>query len=231
MKGRSGEGYVFNTNMINSVDDLVAEYEEKTGNQDTIKRVIKWTPGYVKDAFVSNCIALGISQGFSEPFDANGFTSTLRHIAKIVYCLKTDKARIFDWKDNYNKFVYGMSQDVIFRVHIAFHLALRNDTTYWQELKQAAKKFDTKQRLVDAIFDPNRKHLPGNNNNLPYSQNVFVNQAIYSQVLIPKQQCLLNIDEHKEKLAVEFFQHFDRVNQLKAESAPAITSFYERVYP
>ena len=231
MKGRSGEGYVFNSNMINSIDDLVAEYEEKTGNQDTIKRVIKWTPGYVKNAFVHNCIALGISQGFSEPFDANGFTSTLRHIAKIVDCLKDDVQRTFDWKELYNKFVHNISQDVIFRVHIAFHLALRNDTMYWQELKQAAQKFDTRQRLIEAIFDPKRKHLPGSNNNLPYSQNVFVNQAIYSQVLIPKQQCMLNIDEHKEKLAVEFFQHFDRVNQLKANSAPAITSFYERLYP
>lgn len=231
MKGRSGEGYVFNSSMINNVDSIVEEYEQVTGRRDTIKRVIRWTPGYLKESFVHNCIALGISQGFSEPFDANGFTSTLRHIEKIVDYIKQDHQRQWGWQAEFNRHVRDISQDVIFRVQTAFHLAQRNDTDYWRELKVAAAKFQTRERLVEAIFDPRRRRLPGDANDLPYSQNVFVNQAIYNGIEIPRERCLLNISEHTERLAVEFFEHFDRVNQIKAQAALPITEFYERLYP
>jgi len=231
MRGRSGEGYVFNSGMVKNVDSIVDEYEQATGRDDTIKRMIRWTPGYLKKSFVHNCIALGISQGFSEPFDANGFTSTLRHIAKIVDNLNQDQARDFSWRENFNKYVWEMSQDVIFRVQCAFHLAQRDDTEYWQELKSAAREFDTRQKLIDAVFDPRRKKLPGNGNDLPYSQNVFVNQAIYNGINLPRNRCLINISERNEMLAVALFQHFDRVNQIKALHAIPITKFYRNLYP
>lgn len=231
MKGRSGEGYVFNSSMVDNFDSLVQEYEEVTGRKDTIKRVIRWQPGYLKESFVNNCLALGISQGFSEPFDANGFTSTLRHIERIVNYLQKDHERSWYWRDEFNRYVWMMSQDIVFRIQMAFHLAQRNDTDYWREQKIAAQRHHTRERLIEGIFDPKRKRTPGLDHDCPYPQNVLVNQAIYNEIEIPQDRCLLNIDPHVEQLAVEFFEHFDRVNQIKAQAAPTITEFYERFYP
>lgn len=229
---RSGEGYQFNSRIFNNEDQLIDEYYRKTGKTDVNFRKLKWTPGYYRETFVNNCITMGISHGFSDVFDANNFSSTLRHIGKLVDYIQQDSELTFHWRKDFNKYAYDLSWDIVFRIQTAFHLARRNDTVYWQEMKQAAKKFDTEQRLIDACFDPRRKTAPGiGNNTLAYSSHMFMNQAIYNQTPIPKERCLLNIDHNTEQQALAFFNFFKTSYELKSKTAPSIASFYKNIYP
>lgn len=230
--GKSGEGYVFNSRWTPDIDRLAQELHDATGKTDVKFRHITWEPGYYKTSFVNNCIALGISQGFSEPFDANGFSMTLRHIARMVDNMKTHSLPE-QWKGDYNQFTRALCDDIIFRVQTAFHLALKNNTPYWQELKVAAAKFHTKEKLLDAIFDQNRKTLPTptSNHSYGFGQHLFVHQALYSQVDLPVERCLLNIDSATEQNALEFMQQLSAQNKAYANRASSAKDFYKSIYP
>ena len=94
---------------------------------------------------------------------------------------------------------------------MAFHLAQRNDTAYWRELKVAAQQYHTRERLIEGIFDPKRKRTPGPDHDCIYPQNVLVGHAIYNEIEILQDRCLLNIDLH--------------------EISPTITEFRAKFYP
>ena len=229
---RSGEGYQFNSRIFDRQDQLVDEYYAKTGNTDVDFRLIKWEPGYYKDTFVKNCMAIGISYGFSDVFDANNFSATLRQIAKLVECIKQDHQRDFGWKDNYNKFTRSMSWDIVFRIQTGLHLATRNDTEYWRAMTEAGKKFDTKQKLIDAFFDPQRKMLTfARGNHSVYSQHMFLNQAFYHGIELPKSRYIIDIDQHTERQALLFFNYFKDSYKLRAENSMSVPEFFKAIYP
>lgn len=228
--GKSGEGYIFNSRWNTDIDQLAHELHSTTGKSDVKFRHITWTPGYYKTSFVKNCIALGLSQGFSEPYDANGFSMVLRVISRIVDNMKvhgTPEA----WKADHNHYTRTLCNDIIFRIQCAFHLAVKNDTPYWQELKLAAEKYHTKEKLLDAIFDPNRRPLPGADSDFAFSQHVFVHQALYNQIELPANRCLLNIDHTTEQNALKFMQRMSAKNKSYVDAASSINEFYSAIYP
>lgn len=166
---RSGNGYIFNSRFGKSTDELVTEYESITGRKDVIKRHITWTPGYYEQCMYKNCVALGISYGFSEAFDANGFSSTITYIKRLVQHLGTDDQATFDWRNDFNYYTNSLVEDIKFRIQCAMHLAPRNDSSYWQEMKVAARKFNTLEKLQDTIHSDERKKYLGYQNKM-YSQ-------------------------------------------------------------
>lgn len=230
-EGRSGEGYVFNSRIFDREDQLIDEYQRKTGKRDVSFRKLKWQPGYQHDTFVKNCITIGIAHGFSDVFDANNFSATLRQIETLVYSINNYPGTEFLWRDYYNNYCRHISWDIVFRIQTAFHLARRRDTIYWQEMSRAAKKFDTEQRLIDSIFDPTRRLLPNREDNkYAYSQHLFINQAVYNQTPISRDRCLLDIDSDTESLALQFFHFFKNSYEIKARKAISIPDFYREIY-
>ena len=232
---KSGHGYVFNADLAPDTDKLIDELGRTTGKTDVNFRKISWVPGYYKTPFVKNCIVLGISQGFMDPYDSNGFTSTLRHITKIVDGLRQDIANNqveqITWKDSYNKFVKANCEDIIFRIQTAFHLAPKNNTVYWKEQKIAAAKFHTKEKFIDAIFDPKRRVMPDTKNNpYAYGQHLFVHQAMNFGIELPRDRCLIDISQETERRALEFFDTMSQKNYKVFEHSEPAADFYKKIY-
>ena len=223
MNHRSGEGYQYNSNIYNNEDHLVAEYERKTRRPGNILRKISWTPGYYNKSFVGNCVALGLSHGFIDVFDANNFSSTMMYIKRIIEHLKNNNSADFTWKDSFNWYVDKITSDIRFRIQCAFFLAPKNNTVYWHEMKRAAEKYDTKEKLIEAVFsDRKKKNLVFNNN--AYSQNTFLNTALYYK--IPLQIPDWKIDKQTEELAINFFNFVRNKSQIQKDFAISSGKFY-----
>jgi len=232
--GRTGNGYVYNSKIFDKEDVLIDEFIEKTGKKNIQLRKLKWDPGYYRKSFVKNCIALGLSAGFSDVFDANAFSNTLRHVAKMIDLLKEDPARTFSWKDTYNQFVHETNESIRLRIQSSFHLAQRNDTVYWQAMKEAAQKFKTKDQLIEACLDPAMRVWPvfPNTDSRTYSNTMFINMANYNGIEIPPERCILpEIDEYTEQQALLWFNWFRDSYRLRAQHAQPMSKFYQHVYP
>lgn len=231
--GRSGEGYQFNDRIFGDEQAIVDNYIQRTGNTDVNFRRLKWEPGYYKKSMVKNCIAIGISHGFMDVFDANNFSASIRHIGRLVDHIRADPSRTLDWRDSYNELVGSMNYFIKLRIQVAFHLARRNDTVYWQEMKEAERKFRTRERLIDTSLDPHmRSYNNGRTaNNRTYANHTFINQALYNRESIPKEQCIINISDFEEKQALIFFKYFADTYKLRAENSTSFADFYRILYP
>jgi hypothetical protein len=141
MPERSGNGYVFNSRLSGNEDLLIQEFDQKfPWKAGCIKRKIQWEPGYYEKFFVQNCIVLGISSGFTDPYDANGFTTVLRYIERMVQYIQQDPARTFDWQHKFNEFGAGLVQDAQLRIQTGLWCCTKNNSEYWQAMHRAAKR-------------------------------------------------------------------------------------------
>lgn len=223
MDNRSGEGYQFNRNIYSNEDQLIAEYERKTGRPGNILRRLTWDPGYYNKAFVGNCIALGLSHGFLDVFDSNNFSATLMFIKRILDYFKKDASTDWKWKDDFNWYVNELVDDIRFRIQCAFFLAPKDNTVYWHEMKLAADKYKTKERLIETIFSDRKKKQVAFQNN-SYTQNTYINTAIYYGIplTLPK----WNIDKTTEDLAVNFFNFVRNKSLIQSNAAISSGDFY-----
>lgn len=225
MDNRSGEGYQFNRNIFDNEDQIVTQYEQDSGKKNVINRVIKWDPGYYRDAFVGNCIVLGIGHGFSDLFDANNFTGTLNFIQRMIKHLKADPGRSLSWKNDFNYYVHEVCEDIKFRIQCAFHLAPRNDTKYWEIMKEGAVKNNTLEKIKQTVFDDKRKLYQGYQNVL-YSQHTFINTMLYYN--IPFDIPNFPFTPEQEQLALNFFDYFNKKNHIQAKNSEPLGNYYKR---
>jgi len=221
---RTGNGYIFNNRLTNSEEHLIHEFEQITGNKDTIKRRIKWEPGYYEKCMVKNCISIGLSYGFTEAFDANSLSATLVYIKRLIKHLNEDISGTQEWRNDFNYYTNAIADDIIFRIQCAMHLAPRNDTNYWNEMKIAGKKFKTLEKLLDNIYSDDRKKYLGYQNKL-YSQHIFINTVLYYD--IPFSIPSWNIHKQTEELALNWFKFFNNRNKIIAETSMNIGKFYK----
>lgn len=225
---RSGEGYQFNKNIFSDEDKLVDEYYRKTGRTDVQFKKLSWQPGYHNKSFISNCIALGISHGFIDVFDSNNFSATIRYIGVIIDNLQEDKNFEFAWRDEFNDLVWANTQDIILRIHSAFHLAPRNDTIYWQQMKEFGKEQKTLEQFYDAFYDPNRAKSVKNAKGI-YSMITLTNFCEYFGIPIHKDpRALKNISPATEALLLNFAEFSQKRNGLLYQTANTTAEFTER---
>jgi len=225
---RSGNGYQFNRNIVDNDDLIISDYEKRFPHKkNVITRKLTWDPGYYNKIFAGNCIALGISHGFADPYDANGFSSSLTYITKLLDFLKEDTAAEFAWKDKFNTITNSMVEDIKLRIQTSFHLAPKNDSEYWHEMKEAAKKYNTLARLKTEVFNPSRRNV-FKKNTVFFGQGTLAHHALYYGIDFPIPK--LPLDEHTEKLAIAFFNYFSEHNRINAQFAQPREEFYKKFY-
>ena len=228
--GRSGNGYLFNSKLSGSADSVVDEFNQKFPHKaNAIKKLMTWEPGFYKDTFVTNCITLGISSGFVDVFDANNFSAALVFIERLVDFIKHDQEKTLSWRDQYNQYVNGMNNDVLFRIQTGLFLALKNDTKYWQHLQQVAKDLRLREQLQQAVLDDDRrKNLKSKFHDVFWLQAALGTQALNYNIELP---LTLDIDQKTEQLAMNYFDWFSRKNQIQAQHSVPVNDWYNKMYP
>lgn len=229
MDTRRGNGYQFNRNLFDNEDAILEDFKNKfPDRKNIVARKITWDPGYFDKIMTDNCIALGICHGFADVFDANNFSTHLAFIQWLVAHLKEDHAATFGWRDDFNKYAQGIAEDVKLRIQTVTHLAPKNDSVYWQHMKQAAKQFNTMEKLREQAFSEKRRSYVTGHTNCWWLQTAWAHHALYYGIdlQIPE----LNITPREEELAQNFFDYFNNHNRINAQHAPSIKDFYKEFY-
>lgn len=133
---RNGTGYVFSSQFISddqAIDELLAFYgDQATGCE---ARVIRMRTGHVRNAWVKNCVALGLASGFIEPLEATAiFMSDLGTRWLLRYLPTQDFEP--ELAAAYNRMVRLVYEEVRDFVQAHYYLSNRQDTAYWKAARE-----------------------------------------------------------------------------------------------
>ena len=89
---RWGNGYVFNNTLINA-EEAKLECENYLGHTVDIQKNIKFNAGKLNKAWISNCVAIGLSSNFVEPLEASSIGISINQVFLLSHFLinYTDK--------------------------------------------------------------------------------------------------------------------------------------------
>lgn len=149
LTSRIGNGYVYSS-AYTSADDAEKELRAFTGvgdSADVEARHLKMKVGRVERHWASNCLAVGLSQGFIEPLEATALLLVQLTIEEFIAALNTANFAPTH-REQFNERI-STRFDAI-RDYIVAHYVVnsRTDTKYWQDNANHNK---VSQSLLDVI--------------------------------------------------------------------------------
>jgi glycine/D-amino acid oxidase-like deaminating enzyme len=140
---RFGMGYVYSDEFL-TPDQAQAEIETTLGHRVEPRNDLRFDVGRQKDAWVNNCLALGLSSSFLEPLEATSIHGT---IVQLMVFSNFHLDRTAKDRDAYNQFVARQVDD--FRDFINLHyVSERRDTPFWQHVAAENIGAPTRARLT-----------------------------------------------------------------------------------
>ena len=146
---RIGTGYVYSDKYVNDEEALsqfksylIKNKNRTVDNIDEVEyRNIKMRIGIHERLFVKNTCAIGLSAGFIEPLESNGLFTVHTFLLQLMKVLKRDRENISQWdRDTFNHAAKTTFRTFAEFVGMHYALSHRDDTHYWQEIKN--KIFD-----------------------------------------------------------------------------------------
>lgn len=223
LQTRSGNGYVFNSRHVKDENQLAEEFASTLAIDKQDFRIIRWTPGRYEYPAKHNCIALGLSQGFVDPFDANNLNITLKLIMTIIEHINTDQD---NWINDLQNFLNFRSQnwwtDINMRIESCLRLSPRRDTEHYRMLADYAERTKLQERFIEHIAnsrirDHNHKHK------MIWPSFVHVVTALRYDIPLPYTE----YDNDLEILAKQYFDFRKNKYQIMSQRAPEHRDFYQ----
>lgn len=234
LEHRTGNGYVFCTNVTPDIDKIADEFNSFTGprqgNEPDSPRLIKWQPGNYKQFMVGNCMALGLSWGFIDPFGANNLlasTNMLTHMNFNGGLLRqlTDREIDMDqFRKTVNEQGSALWRHVDKRVKAAFRLSKREDSHYWKTMKQSGIDENLEQHVQDYFRDSNRANNWGTASMLHH----YMINALRNDIPMPMPS--INVDKETEQRFLEYYIKSRDTQYLKAKNSMPLNEFYKHFY-
>lgn len=131
---RMGCGYVY-CDQFTSPDEAQAEIEGALGHPIEPRNDIRFDSGRLKESWVNNCLAVGLSSSFLEPLEATSIHATVVQLLLLIngHCKKNESGYVFSDSDSYNTTVANQVDD--FRDFINLHyVSERRDSAFWQHI-------------------------------------------------------------------------------------------------
>ena len=94
-------------------------------------RKFSFDPGYVKDPWVKNCCAIGLSASFVEPLEATSIGSTIQQIEALIPFVASYRPGHWASQRSYNV-SFGLMMDNILSMIRMHYLTDRSDTDFWR---------------------------------------------------------------------------------------------------
>ncbi|WP_345316684.1 tryptophan 7-halogenase [Ferrimonas gelatinilytica] len=136
LQGRRGNGYVYDGNRLTEAE---AEAQLRTflgcGDQGDAKH-LKMKIGCLREFWVGNCVAVGLSGGFIEPLESTGLH--LINLSVRLLATHLNQARPAQAvRDNYNRLLNGIYDDLKRFIILHYCLTDRDDTEFWRQAAQS----------------------------------------------------------------------------------------------
>ena len=126
---RRGNGYVFSSRHCTE-DQAVQEVSELLGIQVEPARVIRFDPGALKEMWIKNCVAVGLSAAFVEPIEATSIGGTIQQIRCLIeyLCAYTENSK--KMQIEYNKKMSIMMENILSVISLHY-MSDRRDSQMW----------------------------------------------------------------------------------------------------
>ncbi len=149
-QARKGCGYVFDDNFI-TAEQAQQEIETTLGKKIKPIRILKFDTGRLENAWVKNCLAVGLSSAFAEPLEATSIHSTIIQLLDLVFgYLKLTKEETCNLGSIklYNKKTARMYDD--FKDFLNIHyMGGRTDSEFWKYIASGETKTENTIHLLD----------------------------------------------------------------------------------
>lgn len=148
LRSRIGSGYVYHGDFC-SPDQAEKNFRAYWGEErmrDVTVRHIAFDSNTLREPWVGNVVAIGLSAGFVEPLEATGLNWTISCADLLSRCIG---ARWFDddMREKYNALMLGYIHDVQDFVDAHYLLSARRDTEFWRF--QTSRKYP--ERLMHRL--------------------------------------------------------------------------------
>jgi glycine/D-amino acid oxidase-like deaminating enzyme len=144
---RFGCGYVYSDEFL-TPETAQAEIETTLGHKVEPRNDLRFDVGRLDQAWINNCLALGLSSSFLEPLEATSIHGTIVQLMVFTsFHLQSPDQMRPENRDSYNAFVARQVDE--FRDFINLHYVTeRRDTPFWQHVAQNCIGEPTKARLA-----------------------------------------------------------------------------------
>lgn len=214
-QSRRGNGYVYSSAHMTE-EQAVYEAQNMSGYSNIQPaRSFKFDPGYLKDQWYKNCIAVGLASSFVEPLEATSIGSTIiqaMHIAEYTSSYVRGAEKMVA---SYNKSMERMMLNIrdMMRLH---YMSDRQDTAFWKDISHSPVP-DSLKELLDLWNEraPGHFDIPHSGYLMFLSRN-FVHVA-QGQNLIPSAPSSLALDRLGIRQIVEKKSDETRTNRHARE--------------
>lgn len=171
-QARRGNGYVFSSNHITETE-VIDEVSKMTGYNVTPAKTFKFDPGHLKNAWVKNCCAVGLSYSFVEPIEATSIGSTIQQMMHLIPCLASYKKENQYMQVDYNRKMSRMMDNILTMVRLHYYTDKTN-TKFWVDAKNM-KINDELQHLLNLWSErmPSRYDIENNNGEMFVGQHLI----------------------------------------------------------
>lgn len=188
---RRGNGYVYSSQHI-SDDEAVEEARKISGYDITPLRSFKFDPGYLKNQWYKNCIAVGLSSSFVEPLEATSIGSSIIQAFKLAsYCsayVRGAEKMVNDYNRKTEEMMLNI-RDMI-RLH---YISDRKDSKFWNDVSRMPIP-DSLKNLLDlwSELPPGYRDIPETGHHMFTSRHMV--HVAQGQGLIPSNPSSIAMD-------------------------------------
>jgi len=127
LRHRSGNGYLYDPDHLN-LEQAIQEAETRFNKKIDPIANFSFQPGMMRNTWKKNVIAIGLSNGFLEPLEANGIAVIIESLYALQDHWKPTEETIPN--DRFNQRVWEVSEDI--KDFLALHYrGQRQDTEFW----------------------------------------------------------------------------------------------------
>ena len=140
LQNRWGCGYIFDDSYIN-FEDAKKEVEQYLGHSVEFNKPIKFDSGRYEKTWVNNCIAIGLSSGFTEPIEATSIFLQINQLLALDKDLIINSLTDKSISDTFNRLSGQLNDNV--KDFLQFHyFTKRKDTPFWETYFESTYKSD-----------------------------------------------------------------------------------------
>ncbi len=154
--GRTGNGYIFDTDFINR-DQAHQEINEMYGREIDIAKHIKFDPGKLDRVCIKNCLAVGLSANFLEPLEATSIGTSIQQAFMSMHKIRGDGSISPPDRKLINTMTDGLMNNA--RDFIALHYINNNRSTpFWRKCAKLPRP-DSLMTLLEGLkYKPLDEH-------------------------------------------------------------------------
>lgn len=137
VQGRYGCGYVFDSDFV-SEEDILKELEKYLGYKIKSPKTFTFNAGCFEKTWINNCIAIGLSAGFTEPLEATSIWVSIVSLqmieSKIDGIISRDQKSI----EQFNLLIRNMNEEIVNFLYLHY-LSKKKDSKFWETFKEKNK--------------------------------------------------------------------------------------------